>query len=107
MDNNQNTQDNYSYQTNEAPQNSGYNQYPAGQQDPVTFGQWMLTILLTMIPVVNLIMLIVWAVSSDTQPSKQNWARAQLVWVIIGIVLSIILSAALAVVFAGVVSMFQ
>ncbi len=60
----------------------------------ITLGNWMLTLFLTFIPIVNIIMLIVWAVSSTTPPSKANWARAALLWMAIffgvGILLSII-----------------
>lgn len=58
----------------------------------VSLGQWMLTLFLTFIPVVNIIMLIVWAVSSSTPPSKANWARAALLWMAIFFVLAILLS---------------
>jgi hypothetical protein len=60
------------------------------QQAPVTFGNWMLTLFLTFIPVVNIIMLLVWAFSSATPASKSNWARAILVWMLIGIVASVL-----------------
>lgn len=58
----------------------------------VSLGQWMLTLFLTFIPVVNIIMLIVWAVSSSTPPSKANWARAALLWMAIFFVIAILLS---------------
>jgi hypothetical protein len=32
------------------------------------------------IPVVGFILLLVWAFSSDTNPSKSGWARASLIW---------------------------
>ena len=60
--------------------------------DPVSFGNWMLTIFLTMIPIVNIIMYFVWSFGSSTEKSKSNWAKASLVWMLIGIVLSIIIS---------------
>jgi hypothetical protein len=58
----------------------------------VTLGNWMLTLFLTFIPIVNIIMLIVWAVSSTTPPSKANWARAALLWIAIFFVLGLLLS---------------
>jgi hypothetical protein len=60
------------------------------QQAPVTFGNWMLTLFLTFIPIVNIIMLLVWAFSSSTPASKSNWAKAALVWMLIAIVLSML-----------------
>lgn len=60
------------------------------QQAPVTFGNWMLTLFLTFIPLVNIIMLLVWAFSSTTPASKANWAKALLVWMLILFVISIL-----------------
>lgn len=60
------------------------------QHAPISVGNWMLTLFLTFIPLVNLIMLLVWAFSSSTPPSKANWAKAGLLWMVIFIVLSIL-----------------
>jgi hypothetical protein len=61
-------------------------------QAPVmSLGEWVLTLLLTFIPVVNIVMLIIWAASSDTNPSKQGFARARLIWMAVGIVISLII----------------
>ena len=57
---------------------------------PISVGEWMINILVTYIPLVNLIMLIVWATSSNTPPSKKNWAIAKLIWVAISTVLLIL-----------------
>ena len=58
----------------------------------MTVGRWLLTMLLMCIPIVNIIMLIVWAVSSGPDNhSRKTWAIAQLIWMVIGIVLSIVL----------------
>ena len=50
---------------------------------PVTVGNWLLTYLLMCIPFVNIIMLFVWAFSSNTPVSKANWAKASLIWMLI------------------------
>ncbi len=60
------------------------------QAQEVTLGEWMITLLLTYIPLVNIIMLFVWAFGSNTNPSKANWAKATLVWMLIGIVLLVL-----------------
>lgn len=52
----------------------------------VTFGDWMLTIFLTAVPIVNIVMLLVWAFGQNTNESKKNWAKASLVWLVIAIV---------------------
>jgi hypothetical protein len=61
----------------------------ATEYKPVTLGDWMLTILLTAIPIVGFVMLFVWAFSESTHPSKANWAKATLIWFAIVIVLYI------------------
>lgn len=61
-------------------------------QTVMTLGDWMLTLLLTYIPVVNLIMLIIWSVDSSTNVNKKHFAWASLIFMGIGIVLTIIFS---------------
>jgi len=53
---------------------------------PVSVGNWMLTMLLMSIPLINIILLFVWAFGSDTEVSKANWAKAALIWLLIGII---------------------
>lgn len=80
-----------SYNQNyQQPYNQSYQQsYQADGdlEEPVTFGDWMLTILITMIPCVNLIMMFVWAFGSGTKKSKANYFKAVLVWSLIWVVL--------------------
>ncbi|MFC3771204.1 hypothetical protein [Paenibacillus sp. GCM10012303] len=57
----------------------------------VSFKDWMITILLMAIPIVNIVMLFVWAFGGNTNPSKANYAKAALIWVVIGIVLNVII----------------
>ena len=64
----------------------------AQNDQTITLGNWMLTLFLTFIPIVNIIMLIVWAVSSTTPPSKANWARAALLWMAIFFGFAILMS---------------
>lgn len=52
----------------------------------VTIGEWLITLLLAAIPVVNIVMLLVWAFGSNTKTSKANWAKATLIFVLIAIV---------------------
>ena len=64
---------------------------PATTTD-MSVGAWIGTLILTCIPGVNLICLIVWAVSSSPEKrSRKNWAIAQFVVILIGIVLSVFL----------------
>ena len=54
---------------------------------PISIGQWMIVKLLMLIPLVNVIMLFVWAFDDSTPSSKANWAKASLIW--IGIVMGL------------------
>ena len=64
---------------------------PATTTD-MSVGAWIGTLIFTCIPIVNLICLIVWAVSSSPEKrSRKNWAIAQFVVILIGIVLSVFL----------------
>ena len=58
-------------------------------------GSWMLTLFLIAIPVVNLVWLLMLAFGSGHSASKRNWAKASLIWMVIGVVLGILLSAVL------------
>ena len=66
-----------------------------GFEPPVSVGEWMLTMLICFIPVVNIVMLFVWAFGPNTNASKANWAKASLIWMLVGIVLSILFIGAL------------
>ncbi len=66
----------------EQPQNQQpYQNYqPQAEVAPVmSMGSWVGTMLLMIIPIVNIILLIVWAVSSTENPNKRNFARAYLI----------------------------
>lgn len=79
-------------------------QYPAQNQQPnytprydyqknqsvVSVGDWILTFLLMLIPLVGFIMLFVWAFGNNTSESKANWAKAALIWYLISIALVVI-----------------
>lgn len=54
--------------------------------------EWIITIIISYIPVVGLIMLFVWAFSSsDINENKKNWAKALLIIQIISLVLVILI----------------
>jgi len=53
----------------------------------ITVGNWIFTMLLMCIPLVNIIMLIVWAASSGENPNRKNWAIAVLIFVAIMVIL--------------------
>ena len=48
-------------------------------EQPLSIGNWILTYIILIIPLLNLIMLLIWALSSNTNKSKQNFARASFI----------------------------
>jgi len=66
-----------------------------GNKSVVNIGDWIITMIIMMIPLVNLIMLFVWAFGSGTAESKANWAKASLIFMLLGIVLSILFGGAI------------
>ena len=57
----------------------------------MSFGDWFLTIFLAAIPLVGIVLLFVWAFGSTTHPCKSNWAKANLAWAAIAIVIYLII----------------
>jgi succinate dehydrogenase/fumarate reductase cytochrome b subunit len=54
-------------------------------------GDWIVSLILCCIPCVGIIMLFVWAFSKTEPKSKSNWAKAQLIFVGVVLVLYIII----------------
>lgn len=56
----------------------------------VSIGNWIITLIILVIPLVNIIMLFVWAFNRTTNITKANWAKASLillaVWILLGII---------------------
>ena len=65
-----------------------YNQFPERPDESV--GSWMLTLLVSSIPVIGVIYLLVLAFGSGAAPSKRNFARAALIWTLIALVVTVI-----------------
>ena len=49
------------------------------KKPPITLGDWIISVILTRLPLIGFIMLIVWAIDKDTEPNKANWAKAELI----------------------------
>lgn len=54
----------------------------------MTVGEWLITMLIMVIPIVNIVMLFIWGFGNPDP--RRNYARASLIWMAIGIVLMII-----------------
>lgn len=96
-------QQSYQQQPYQQPQ---YQQQPyqtgdSGLEEPVTFADWMISMLIMCIPCVNIIMMFVWAFGSNTKKSKSNYFKASLVWMLIGVVLMIVMAGAFGAIFAS------
>ncbi|GGA35113.1 hypothetical protein [Psychrobacillus lasiicapitis] len=66
-------------------------QYENIQQKPVgdmSVGEWLITMLIMIIPIVNIVMLFIWGFGSPDK--RRNYARASLIWMAISIGLIII-----------------
>lgn len=57
----------------------------APKQDVISVGEWVLYLFLLALPLVNIILLVVWAFGSEPNLTKKNFAKAYLIWIAIGI----------------------
>jgi ATP-dependent Zn protease len=82
-------------------------QYQPSQQEyndevelekPVSVGEWMLTTLVMLIPIVNIVMVFVWAFSKKANKSKSNYFKAALIWLLIEMGVLIVILIALIIV---------
>ncbi|MFI4910771.1 MAG: hypothetical protein ACIAQZ_03790 [Sedimentisphaeraceae bacterium JB056] len=60
-------------------------------EKPVSIINWILTYILMGIPLVNIIMLLVWAFGGNTSKSKSNWAAAILIMMLLSAAIYILL----------------
>ena len=63
----------------------------AAPQPAESIGSWLLTIFVAGIPLVGFIYVLVVAFGGSSSEAKKNWARATLIWMVIGIALAIII----------------
>lgn len=57
----------------------------------ITTSEWILTKLIVLIPIVNIIMLFIWAYNKKTDLNKSNWAKAELVVLTVKFILYLII----------------
>ena len=65
-----------------------YDEFPERPDESV--GSWMLTLLVSSIPVIGVIYLLVLAFGSGASPSKRNFARAALIWTLIALAVTVV-----------------
>ena len=73
-------------------------------EEPMTMGGRMITLRSMWMPCANIIMAFVWALSSKEKKSKSNYFKAYLIFMAIGIVLSIIFFVIMGVSMASIVN---
>ena len=59
-------------------------------EPPVKTLEWVWSMILTAIPIVNLVVLLIWSFGSSVSISKRNWARAKLILVAVSTVISVL-----------------
>ena len=59
---------------------------------PVGTSSFFVYEILKAIPIVNLIVFLVWAFSSGVNLNKKSYARAQLIWMLIGFIIAVVAS---------------
>ncbi len=85
----------YQQQPYQQPVQQNFYQQPydnSGLEEPISIGEWLVTMLILMIPCVNIVMLFVWAFGSGTKKSKSNFFKAQLIMALVIIVLWLIIA---------------
>jgi polyferredoxin len=73
-------------------------QFPA-----VKTREWVVTLLVAIIPIIGFVLLFVWAFGGETNPSKAYFAQAALIFVAILFVIFVILS----LIFPSITTLFQ
>lgn len=68
---------------------NGQNQIDQPQAPVVSIKEWLITNLILMIPLVNIVMTLVWAFGSNTNPNKANYFKAALILFVIYLVLAV------------------
>ena len=82
-------------------ENSGYDENNSNRQypyqpmreleEPVTMGEWLITMLIMLIPCANIIMVFVWTFSRKEKKSKSNYFKAYLIYMVVVVVLYLLL----------------
>ena len=82
-----------------------YQQPENEMEEPMTLGEWLITMLIMLIPCANIVMIFVWAFSDKEKKSKSNYFKAYLIFmgilIVLGIVFVLVLGAATAALFSS------
>ena len=67
-----------------------YNNYNDANEEIMSVGSWLITLIILAIPCVNIIMYFIWAFGNGNE-NRKNFCRAGLIMMAVGIVLTILL----------------
>lgn len=100
-------QQQYQYQNNNGNymQNNNYQQ-PDSMSIDVSMKEWLLAMLIQLVPIVNIVMVFVWAFSKSTKKSKSNFFKAQLVFALIMSAIAILIAILGSTVIVGIIKSF-
>jgi len=88
---------------NVAPNNYGV----VKNQSIVSILDWIVTFIIMILPIINIVMLFVWAFGGSVSESKANWAKARLIVWLIGTVVAIFFWSIFAAAIMSVLSNFR
>jgi hypothetical protein len=71
------------------------------KEAPISTGGWFGILFLLALPVINILLIIIWAVGGTGKINKRNFSRAVLIWMLIGGILSLIIGVIFYIFFAG------
>jgi uncharacterized membrane protein YvbJ len=54
-----------------------------GREKPISFREWIGFYALLLVPILNIVILTIWAFSYSTPENKKTWARATLIFIVI------------------------
>lgn len=69
-------------------------------QQPMSVKDWLITLLIMAIPLVGFIMLFVYAFGDNENVNKQNWAKAQLIFIAVIVGLAVVFLSIFGAIFA-------
>ncbi len=88
-----------SFQSDASFSNASSMPVQSPQDQIISVGEWFLILLVVTIPLVNLIVLIIWALGGSSNLNKVNFAKANLIWLAILIILGIFFFSSLIAIF--------
>ena len=65
---------------------------PQREDLPLSVGDWLITLIVLAIPVVNILLYIYWAFFSKGNVSRRNFCKASLILMVFGVILALVLN---------------